>query len=92
MSKHVRAGLAGVCFGLLFMGFGLIWVADLFGVGSEHARQVRENRINRRFLWPDEAPPISRVMRWGRLTGAAFMLAGAAMVAAGVISLAVGSD
>jgi len=77
------------------MGFGLIWAADLFGVATEHARLTRDNRFNRfnrAFLWPKQAPQMSRMVRSARLTGAATMLFGAATVVAGVVNFFAGRD
>lgn len=92
MSQRARGGLGAVCFGLLIMGFGLIWAADLFGVATEHARLTRDNRFNRAFLWPKQAPQMSRMVRSARLTGAATMLFGAATVVAGVVNFFAGRD
>jgi hypothetical protein len=47
MPLHIQRGLALVGVGLLLGFVGLIWVANLFGVADEHAKQISESRLNR---------------------------------------------
>jgi hypothetical protein len=92
MSPDVKEALAAIGIGLLFGWLGLILVADIFGVADEHAAGMA--RQSRR--WPGlYGPPQSteQVKRsfaflLGRyLAGGGFILAGLAIITAGVVSL-----
>ena len=97
MEHHIGRSLAVIGFGLLWGFFGLIWVANLFGVAEEHARQILRRRVHQgRTPWyggeynltePLENPGI-KVGRY--LAGGGFMLVGLAVVVAGVVSLFTG--
>ncbi|GIE29562.1 hypothetical protein Ait01nite_026070 [Actinoplanes italicus] len=46
MPLHIQRGLALIGVGLLLGFVGLIWVANLFGVADEHAKQISESRVS----------------------------------------------
>ncbi|GIE77393.1 hypothetical protein Aph02nite_33430 [Actinoplanes philippinensis] len=93
MPIQVRNGLVTIGAGLLLGFFGLIYVADLFGVAGEHARLISENRRGRRLTGerrsPAEvrdSPDFKRAFGIGRfVAGGGFMLAGLALVVAGIV-------
>ncbi len=89
---HFQRGLALIGFGLLIGFFGLIWVANLFGVADEHARQIAQSRLNRWFRGFDmtaeevKGGPGFKVGRYAG--GAVFMMAGLFAVGGGLTYLA----
>jgi hypothetical protein len=92
MPPHIQNGLVTIGVGLLIGFFGLIWVANLFGVADEHARRISESRWN---LWvtgekrsPAEVrttPRFKRAAKVGRYgAGGGFMLFGLILLVAGI--------
>lgn len=86
-------------FGLLLGFVGLIWVANLFGVAEEHARQIMRNPRNQgRARWSGreynmDEPLDDPGIKLGRyLAGGGFMLFGLGFVLSGIIYLFTGSD
>jgi hypothetical protein len=93
----ILKALAMLGIGLLVAFFGLIWVANLFGVADEHARRIVRNPANQRmariFGRPlDANEPMSNPgVALGRyLAGGGFMLVGAILAVVGVIWLCTG--
>jgi hypothetical protein len=92
MPPHIQNGLVTIGIGLLIGFFGLLWVANLFGVADEHAKLTSENRVNRWLAGEKRSPAEIRNttrfkwgMRLGRfLAGGGFMLVGLVIVVEGV--------
>ncbi len=92
MPLQVQKGLATIGIGLLIGFFGLIWVANLFGVADEHARMISESRMNRWMTGETRSPAeVRNTARFkqgfnlGRfLAGGGFMTVGLILVIVGV--------
>lgn len=88
---HVQRGLALIGFGLLIGFVGLIWVANLFGVADEHARQIAESRLKRRLWGIDQTPAEMKSdlgFKLGRyVSGIGFMLVGLLAIGGGIVYL-----
>jgi hypothetical protein len=79
--------LAGV--GLTLATFGLVYAADLFGVATEHRRQISNNKL---WQWlaksSDDDPRAVASSRFARVmqvvVGVGFILGGLAFIGAGI--------
>jgi hypothetical protein len=90
----VRQSLALIAMGLLFGGFGLVFLLNLFGVMDEAAKNgLRSTAWARRippWKWitsPDEQEELRNAKRWGQPGAAAWVLVGVAIVVAGTVNL-----
>jgi hypothetical protein len=91
MPLHIRRGLALVGFGLLLGFFGLIWVANLFGVAHEHAKRTAANPTIRWMtggrLTEENAKDDFGIKLGRYLAGGGFMVSGLLIVVTGIIYL-----
>lgn len=95
MPSFVPRGLALIGVGLLIGFVGLIWIANLFGVADEHAKQISENRLNRwmagetgtaaDYRNSDRFKSGFALARF--VVGGGFMLIGLVMVISGIVYL-----
>jgi hypothetical protein len=100
MPLHIRQGLGLIALGALVAFFGLIWVANLFGVADEQVRRIAANPYNRRIarlLGKEDRlqrdPTNFPGMQLGRfVSGYGFMLFGLVFAIAGTVTLASGQD
>ncbi len=86
---EIRNGLALIGIGLLCMWLGLIYAANVFGVATEHARQIVASRWQ---LSRVRTTPFDQVVRIGRITGVAFMIFSLLWVVAGILEIARGGS
>ncbi|MEU4155223.1 hypothetical protein [Actinoplanes sp. NPDC026670] len=95
MPLYVQRGLALIGVGLLVGFFGLIWVANLFGMADDHAKRISESRVNRWMAGEtgsaDEFRNTERFkfgFNLGRfVAGGGFMLVGLGMIVGGIVYL-----
>jgi hypothetical protein len=91
MPLHIQQGLGLIGFGLLLGFVGLIWVANLFGVADEQARQMARSPMTR-WMEGREVPP-EEMKRHGAFAlgryifGIGLMLFGLLFIGSGVVDL-----
>ncbi|SBT54271.1 hypothetical protein [Micromonospora narathiwatensis] len=91
MPLHILRGLGAIGFGLLLGFVGLIWVANLFGVADEHARQIARSSLRRwvegREVSPGEMKQEPGFVLGRYISGIGFMLVGLFIIGGGIVYL-----